>query len=67
MGDSPSHLTNLDPIDRSWGDLKRRKLLFKAKTQPANSNSSQRGDEWQNIEIDGRMYSRNVKINDLVK
>jgi hypothetical protein len=35
-------------------DLKRIKLLFKVKTQPANSSSGQRGDERHNMEVDGR-------------
>jgi hypothetical protein len=38
-------------------DLKRRKFLFKAKTQPTKSNSGQRGDEWHNTKVDVRMYS----------
>jgi hypothetical protein len=48
-------------------DLKRRKLLFKAKTQPANSSNGQRGDERHNKEVDGWMHSRYYKIVDLVE
>jgi hypothetical protein len=38
-------------------DLKRIKLLFKAKIQPANSSSDQGEDERHSTEIDGRMHS----------
>jgi hypothetical protein len=39
-------------------DLKRIKLLFKAKTQPANSSSSSRGRNEQHImEVNGWMHS----------
>jgi hypothetical protein len=47
-------------------DLKRRKLLFKTKTQLTNSSSGQRGDEQNNIEIDGRMHNGDAEIIDLV-
>jgi hypothetical protein len=47
-------------------NLKRIKLLFKAKTQPANYNSGQGGDQWHDTEIDGQMYSGDTKIADLV-
>jgi hypothetical protein len=46
-------------------DLKRIKLLFKAKTQPENSNSSQGGDERHNTEVDRQMHSKDTKIADL--
>jgi hypothetical protein len=48
-------------------DLKKRKLLFKAKTQPwnSNSNSGQIRDEWHNTEVDEQMHSRDAKIVDL--
>jgi hypothetical protein len=46
--------------------LKRRKLLFKAKIQPANSSCDQRRDEWHITEVDGRMHSEDAKIADLV-
>jgi hypothetical protein len=48
-------------------DLKRRKLLFKIKTQPTNSGSGQGGDERHNTKVDGRMHSGDAKIADLVK
>jgi hypothetical protein len=48
-------------------NLKRIKLLFKAKTQPANNSSAQRGDERHNTEVDGRMYSREIKVADLIE
>jgi hypothetical protein len=48
-------------------DLKSIKLLFKAKTQPTNSNSSQGRDELHITEIDGQMHSEESKIADLVK
>jgi hypothetical protein len=38
-------------------DLKRIKLLFKAKTQPTNNSTGQGGDERHNIEVDGWMHS----------
>jgi len=47
-------------------DLKRRKLLFKVKTQLTNSSSGQRGDERYNTEIDGWMHSGDAEIVDLV-
>jgi hypothetical protein len=47
-------------------DLKRIKLLFKAKTQPANNINDQGGDKQHNTKVDGQMHSRNVKITDLV-
>jgi hypothetical protein len=47
-------------------DLWRRKLLFKAKIQPANSNSSHGGDKRHNTEEDGRMHCEDVKIDDLI-
>jgi hypothetical protein len=47
-------------------DLKRRKLLFEAKTQPTNNSRCQGGDERHIMEVDGRMHSRNVKIANLV-
>jgi hypothetical protein len=43
-------------------DLKRIKLLFKAKTQSANSSSGQGKDERHNIEVDGRMHNGKAKI-----
>jgi hypothetical protein len=47
-------------------DLKRRKLLFEAKTQPTNNSSCQGGDERHIMKVDGRMHSRDAKIADLV-
>jgi hypothetical protein len=47
-------------------DLQRRKLLFKAKIQSANNNSSQGGDEQHSTEVDERMHSGDAKIADLV-
>jgi hypothetical protein len=38
-------------------DLKGRKLLFKAKTQPINSSRSQGRDEWHITKVDERMHS----------
>jgi hypothetical protein len=48
-------------------NLKRekKKLLFKAKTQPANS-SNQGGDERHIMEVDGRMHNEDAKIADIV-
>jgi hypothetical protein len=43
-------------------DLKSIKLLFKAKTQPANSNSSQRGDEQHITEIDRGCIAKKPKL-----
>jgi hypothetical protein len=48
-------------------DLRRRKLLFKAKTQPTNNNSGHGGDERHNTKVDGHMHSKEAKIIDLVK
>jgi hypothetical protein len=47
-------------------DLKRRKLLFKAKTQSTNNSSGQKGDKRHNTEVDGQMHSEVGKIVDLV-
>jgi hypothetical protein len=47
--------------------LKRIKLLFKTKTQPANNSSGQRRYERHSTKVDGRMYSGEVKIADLVR
>jgi hypothetical protein len=47
-------------------DVKRIKLLFKTKTQPANSSSGQRGDEWHNTEVCERMHNEEVKIANLI-
>jgi len=47
-------------------DLQRRKLLFKAKTQPANNNNNQGEGEWHNTEVVRRMHIRDAKITDLV-
>jgi hypothetical protein len=47
-------------------NLWRRKFLFKAKTQPANSSSGHEGYERNNTKVDGRMYSEDAKIADLV-
>jgi len=44
-----------------------KKLLFKAKTQPANSSSGHGGDKWHNMEVDGRIYNGETKIVDLVR
>jgi hypothetical protein len=43
-------------------DLKRRKLLFKAKTQPANSSNGHEVDERHNIEVDGQMLSGEAQL-----
>jgi len=48
-------------------NLKRRKLLFKAKTQLATSNSEQGGNERYNTVVDGQMHNGDAKIADLVK
>jgi len=48
-------------------DIKRIKLLFKAKTQPINSSSDQERDERHNAEVDGRVHSGVAKIADLVE
>jgi hypothetical protein len=42
------------------------KLLFKAKLQVASRNDHG-GNEWHNMEVDGQMYSREVKIVDLIR
>jgi hypothetical protein len=47
-------------------DLWRRKLLFKAKTQPGNSSSGHGKDERHNTEVDRRIHSGEAKIADLV-
>jgi len=47
-------------------DLKRRKLLFKVKTQPVNNSSNQRGDERHSTYVNERMHSKDAKIADLV-
>jgi hypothetical protein len=47
-------------------NLWKRKLLFKGKTQPANSSSDHGGDERHNTEVNGRMHSGDAKIADLV-
>jgi hypothetical protein len=47
-------------------DLKRRKLLFKIKTQAVNNSSGQWGDERHNTKVDGRMHSGDAKIVNLV-
>jgi hypothetical protein len=47
-------------------DLKRRKFLFKVKTQPVNSSSGLGEDEQHNTEVDRRMHSRKAKIAYLV-
>jgi hypothetical protein len=46
-------------------DIKRRKLLFKLKTQPANSNNGQKRNE-HSTEVDGCMQSIEDKIDNLV-
>jgi hypothetical protein len=46
-------------------DIKRRKLLFKLKTQPANSNNGQKRNE-HSTEVDGCMHSREAEIANLV-
>jgi hypothetical protein len=48
-------------------NLKRRKLLFKVKTQPTNNSSAQRGDERHNTEVDGWMHNREIKVADLIE
>jgi len=47
-------------------NLWKRKLLFKGKTQPANSSSDHGGDERHNTEVNGRMHSEDAKIADMV-
>lgn len=47
-------------------DQKRRKLLFRVKTQLANSSSGQGGDKWHITEVYGRMHSGDAKIANLV-
>jgi hypothetical protein len=47
-------------------DLKRIKLLFKAKIQAAITSNGQGGDERHSIEVDRRMHSGEAKIADLV-
>jgi hypothetical protein len=39
-------------------DLKKIKLLFKAKIQPTNNISGQGGDERHNMDVDGHMHSK---------
>jgi hypothetical protein len=46
-------------------NLKRRKLLFKAKTQLVNSCSGQVGDERHSTKVDGLMHSEDAKNADL--
>jgi hypothetical protein len=46
-------------------NLKRIKLLVKAKTQPINSSSG-KGDERHNKEVDERMHRGDAKIADLI-
>jgi hypothetical protein len=48
-------------------DLKRRKLLFKAKMQLVNNSIIQRGVERHNTNIDERKHSGDAKIADLVR
>lgn len=48
-------------------DPKRRKLLFKAKTQSANNRSGQRGDERHSTEVDRWMHNGEAKIANLVR
>jgi hypothetical protein len=48
-------------------NLKRIKLLFKAKTQPANNNSDQGRDVRHNTKVDRQMHSGYTKITNLVK
>jgi hypothetical protein len=47
-------------------NLKRIKLLFKAKTQLTNSSNGQGGDEQHNTEVDKQMHSGEAKFADLV-
>jgi hypothetical protein len=47
-------------------DLWRRKLLFKAKTQPANNSSGHGGYERHNTEVGGWMHSGETKIADMI-
>jgi hypothetical protein len=48
-------------------DLVRRKLLFKVKTQLANSSSGQGGDERHSAEVNRQMHSEEIKIVDIVE
>jgi hypothetical protein len=47
-------------------NLWRKNLLFKAKSQLANSRSGYEGYERHNIEVGGQMHSGETKIADLV-
>jgi hypothetical protein len=47
-------------------DLKKRKLLFKAKIQPANSSGGQRGDERHSTNVNGQMHSKEANIIHLI-
>jgi hypothetical protein len=46
-------------------NLKRKKLLFKAKTQLTNSCSGHGRDERHSTKVDGLMHSREAKIADM--
>jgi hypothetical protein len=47
-------------------DRKKRKLIFKVKTQATNSISGQGGYERHNTEVDERMHSEETKITYLI-
>jgi hypothetical protein len=46
--------------------LKKRKLIFKEKTQPANNSSDQGRDERHSTDVNERMHRGDAKIADLV-
>jgi hypothetical protein len=48
-------------------NLWRRKLLFKAKTQPANNSSGHERYERHNTQVNGRMYNGEAKITNLIE
>jgi hypothetical protein len=48
-------------------NLKRKKLLFKVKTQPTNSSSSQGEDERHNTNVNGWIHNGEAKITDLIR
>jgi hypothetical protein len=46
---------------------KKKKQLFKTKTQPTNSSNDHGKDEWHNMKVNAWMHSRYAKIADLVE
>jgi hypothetical protein len=59
-----SYLIRIVYVEKTW--KKKDNDMSSLKTQPANS-SGQGGDEQHNMELDGQIYSGDVKIVDLVK